>query len=71
MADELASLITALGLTQEVFIVFVILAVIMFFGHNAKERIKKREAEATAKIAELQDQVEEVLRKKDNNGTTL
>ena len=29
MADELASLITALGLTQEVFIVFVILAVII------------------------------------------
>ena len=43
----------------------------MFFGHNAKERIKKREAEATAKIAELQDQVEEVLRKKDNNGASL
>ena len=76
LADIIGVIMLKLAVTLKIIlivcsIVFVILAAIMFFGHNAKERIKKREAEATAKIAELQDQVEEVLRKKDNNGTTL
>ena len=40
-------------------IVFVVLAAVMFFAGNAHQRSKKREAEAQAKIAELQNQVEE------------
>jgi len=43
-------------------IIFVVLALILFFGHNSRERIKKREEKAVAKIADLQDQVEEALR---------
>ena len=45
-------------------IVFVILAAVMFFSHNSRERVKKREQEAVAKIADLQDQVEEALNSK-------
>lgn len=45
-------------------IVFVVLALVLFFGQNSRERIKKREQQAVAKIADLQDQVEEVLNKK-------
>ncbi|MBR6292593.1 MAG: hypothetical protein IKR33_07315 [Bacteroidales bacterium] len=47
-------------------IIFVVLAVVLFFGSNARERIKKREQQAVAKIADLQDQVEEALNKKKN-----
>ena len=39
-------------------LVFVILAVVLFFGGNARDRAQKREAEANAKIAELQEQVD-------------
>ena len=56
-------------------IVFVILAAVLFFSQNARERIKKREAKAVAKIADLQDQVEEALSKKNNkvedNGSSV
>lgn len=45
-------------------IVFVVLALVLFFGQNSRERIKKREQQAVAKIADLQDQVEEALNKK-------
>ena len=47
-------------------IVFVILAAVMFIGHNAKERISKREQQAVAKIADLQDQVDEARRNSEN-----
>ena len=43
-------------------IVFVVLAAVMFFTGNAHQRSKKREAEAQAKIAELQNQVEEAAK---------
>jgi predicted negative regulator of RcsB-dependent stress response len=46
-------------------LVFVIIAAVMFFGHKSRQRVRKREAEANAKIAELQDQVEEAHRKND------
>lgn len=39
-------------------LVFVIIALVMALGHNSRERLKKREAEANAKIAELQEQVD-------------
>lgn len=45
--------------------VFIVIALVMFFGHTARQRLKKREKEAAAKIADLQDQVEEALKKKD------
>jgi len=48
-------------------IIFVILAIVLFFGHKSVERIKKREEKAVAKIADLQDQVEEALRVGENN----
>ena len=40
-------------------IIFVVLALVLFFGQNSRERIKKREQQAVAKSADLQDQVEE------------
>lgn len=46
-------------------IIFVVLALVLFFGHNSRERGRKREAQAAAKIADLQDQVEEALNSKD------
>ena len=56
-------------------IVFVVLAAVLFFSQNARERIKKREAKAVAKIADLQDQVDEALSKKNNkvedNGSSV
>ena len=76
LADILGVIMLKLAVTLKIIlivcgIVFVILAATLFFGHKAKERIKKREAEATAIIAELQDKMDEVLRKKDNNGAAL
>lgn len=47
-------------------IVFVLLALVFFFGHNAQQRNRKREEQAAAKIADLQDQVEEALNSKKN-----
>lgn len=44
-------------------LVFVILAVVLILSSNARNRVKKREQEANAKIAELQDQMEEALKK--------
>jgi small neutral amino acid transporter SnatA (MarC family) len=43
-------------------IVFVIIAVVMFIGKTSHQRMKKREAEAAAKIADLQDQVDGALK---------
>lgn len=45
-------------------LVFIVLAAVMFFGSQARKRIKKREAQAVAKIAELQDQMEETIKQK-------
>ena len=39
-------------------LVFAILAAVLFFGGNARERSRKREQQAAAKIAELQEQVD-------------
>ena len=39
-------------------VVFIILVAVMFFSGNARERAKKREQQANAKIAELQEQVD-------------
>ena len=50
-------------------IVFVILSLVFFFGQNARQRIKKREEQAVAKIADLQDQVEAAIHKKENSST--
>ncbi len=47
-------------------IVFVILAAVLFFSQNARDRLKKREQQAAAKIADLQDQVEVALNNKKN-----
>ena len=52
-------------------IVFVILAAVLFFSQNARERLKKREAQATAKIADLQDQVEEALNSKKKEDSSV
>jgi hypothetical protein len=46
--------------------VFVILAAVLFFSQNARDRLKKREQQAAAKIADLQDQVEVALNNKKN-----
>ena len=43
-------------------IVFVIIALVMFIGRTSRQRMKKREAEAEAKIADLQDQVDGALK---------
>ena len=65
-------LTVALNITMIVCsVVFVILAIVMFFGHNAKERIRKREAEANAKLAKLQDQVSNTPCKETDNGATV
>ncbi len=45
-------------------LVFVVLAIVMFFSNNSRERGRKREEQAAAKIADLQDQVEEALNSK-------
>lgn len=50
-------------------IVFVLLAIIFVVGHNGRKRLKQREAQAVAKIAELQDQMEESYKK--SNGTAI
>ena len=47
-------------------IIFVVLAMVLFFSNNSHERLKKREQQAVAKIADLQDQVEEALNSKKN-----
>ena len=40
-------------------VVFAILAVVMYFGGQARKRAEKREAEANAKLAELEGKVKE------------
>ncbi len=45
-------------------IVFVVLAAVLFFNNRSREKSKKREAQAAAKIADLQDQVEVALNSK-------
>ena len=44
-------------------LVFVILAVVLFFAGNARDRSRRREQQATAKLAELESKVKE-----DNKG---
>jgi len=46
-------------------IVFAVMALVFFFGHNARQRIRKREENAKVRIAELQDQIKDTLKKKD------
>ena len=49
LSIKLGTVITVAGL------VFIILAAVMFFAGNARERSRKREQEATAKLAEMQE----------------
>ena len=46
-------------------VVFVILAAVMVIGSRSRDRIKKREEQATARIAELESQAAEEAKKKD------
>lgn len=67
LADIVALAMLKLSVTPKIttiiaLLVFVILAAVLFFGSQAHERAKKREAEANAKIAELQDQITETSR---------
>jgi membrane protein implicated in regulation of membrane protease activity len=64
LADAVALLMLKLSVAVKVtlivaVLVFVILSAVLFFANNARQRAKKREEEANAKIAELQDQVAE------------
>lgn len=48
----------ALGVVTTVAgLVFIILAIVMFFANNANRRAKKREQAASAKLAELENKV--------------
>lgn len=63
LGDVVALVMLRLGVTLKVVVtvaglVAVILAAVMFFAGNARQRSKKREQEAAAKLAELQEQVE-------------
>ena len=63
LGDIVAVVMLRLGVTLKVVVtvaalVSAILAVVMFFAGNARQRSKKREQEAAAKLAELQEQVE-------------
>ena len=70
LADVVAVVMLLLGVVMKIVItvalvVFAINAVVMALGHNSREKIRKREAEATAKIADLHDQMSEAQRKND------
>jgi len=68
LADAVALVMVKLSVAPKVIVivaglVFVILALVMFFTDRARQRGQKREEEANAKIAELQDQVAEAYNK--------
>jgi Flp pilus assembly protein TadB len=62
LADAVALLMIRLAVGVKVTLIiaaliFVILAAVMFFGGQARQRIKKREEEAKARLAELKEKV--------------
>lgn len=68
LADAVALVMVKLSVVPKVIVivaglVFVILALVMFFTDRARQRGQKREEQANAKIAELQDQVAEAYNK--------
>ncbi len=68
LADAVALVMVKLSVAPRVIVivaglVFVILALVMFFTDRARQRGQKREEQANAKIAELQDQVAEAYNK--------
>ena len=75
LADVIGLVMLKLGVVLKIAIiicalVFAVIAAVMFFGHNSRERGRKREEQAAAKIADLQDQVETALSSKNNIGTS-
>lgn len=63
LADIIAIIMIKLGIKLGAVIaigaiVFIVLSAVMYFGDRARKRAEKREAEANAKIAELQEQVD-------------
>ena len=66
LADVIGVVMLKLGVALKIVLiictlVFVDIAMVMAFGHHSRERGRKREEQAAAKIADLQDQVEEAL----------
>jgi Flp pilus assembly protein TadB len=63
LGDVVALVMLKLGVTLKIVtivagLVAIILAVVMFFAGNARERSRKREQQTAAKLAELQEQVD-------------
>jgi hypothetical protein len=52
-------------------LIFAVLAIVLFFNNRSREKGKKREEEAAAKIATLQDQVEVALSSKNNLNSSV
>lgn len=76
LADAVALVMLKLSVATKVtfivaVLVFAILAVVMLIANYTRQRAKKREAEANAKIAELQDQVAEKYSKERVDGTAV
>ena len=70
LADVVAVIMLKLAVAVKVVItvalvVFVIIAAVMALGHNSREKIRKREAEAAAKIADLRDKMNEAKKTDD------
>lgn len=63
LGDVVALVMLRLGVALKITltvagVVFVILALVLLFGGNARERSRKREQQTAAKLAELQEQVD-------------
>ena len=76
LADAVALVMLKLSVATKVtfivaVLVFVILAVVMLIANYARHRAKKREEEANAKIAQLQDQVAEKYSRERVDGATV
>lgn len=64
LGDVVALVMLKLGVTLKIVVtvaglVAAILAVVMFFAGNARERSRRREQQATAKLAELENKASE------------